>query len=233
MGIQTMHARTLLMFLILMPTYFCFLAEDATAALACYNCHGTNSTRDIRPEDALFRNTSSGGFQGNHRTHVGEGAEAAACSKCHPGSTAYTSSHRDGMIKISANINMSPQNAVYKDTTSAFPQISINTLGTCTSINCHFEKITPQWGSAALTATGDSTSTGDCTVCHFAPPYNGKHEGKHRQYYGNGTIVCSKCHPDHRVEAKPFAQPPVPASVRSPFDLLQLPIPAGTTWAAR
>ncbi len=206
MGIIKMHAKSLIvMFLILLTANLFILTQEAEAALACYNCHGTNSTQDIRPVDAPSRSPSSGGFQGNHRTHMGEGAAAASCAKCHPGSAGYTSSHRDGLIKTSANINQSPQNAVYKDTTSAFPQSVAPNPGNCTNVNCHFGKITPQWGSPALTATGDQTSTGDCTLCHNAPPSDGKHGGKHSQYYGNGTIVCSKCHPNHRAETKPFA----------------------------
>jgi predicted CxxxxCH...CXXCH cytochrome family protein len=206
MGLLKMQTGSMgVVLLIMMTAAFTTMTEEATAALSCYNCHGTNSTRDIRPEDAPFRNPSTGGFQGNHRTHLGEGAQAASCSKCHPGSADYTSSHRDGMIKIAANINLSPQRAVYKGATSAFPQTAIPALGSCTTVNCHFEKITPQWGSAPFTDSGNQTATGDCTACHYAPPSNGKHEGKHRQYYGNGTVVCSKCHPDHPAEVKPFA----------------------------
>ncbi|HXC93864.1 MAG TPA: CxxxxCH/CxxCH domain-containing protein, partial [Geobacteraceae bacterium] len=206
MGIITMHAKSLIvMFLILLTANLFILTQEAEAALTCYNCHGTNSTQDIRPVDAPSRSPSSGGFQGNHQTHMGERAAAASCAKCHPGSAGYTSSHRDGLIKTSANINQSPQNAVYKGITSAFPQSTAPSPGSCTNVNCHFGKITPQWGSPALTATGDQTSTGDCTLCHSAPPSDGKHEGKHRQYYGNGTVICSKCHPNHPVEARPFA----------------------------
>ncbi|NVN98207.1 MAG: CxxxxCH/CxxCH domain-containing protein [Geobacteraceae bacterium] len=183
----------------------CTLREDAEAALTCYDCHGTKNSRDIRPEDASSRNPATGGISGNHRTHMGEGSDAAACSRCHPGSSGYTSSHRDGFIKLAPNINMSPQKAVYKDSTSAFPQTSTPSPGNCTNVNCHFEKMTPQWGSTPLSATGNQTSTGDCKTCHNAPPSDGKHEGKHSRYYGGGTFVCRRCHPDHPVESKPFA----------------------------
>lgn len=50
------------------------LFGDAEAALQCYDCHGTRSTLDLRPEDATHRNISSGGFRGNHRQHLGEGS---------------------------------------------------------------------------------------------------------------------------------------------------------------
>src|SRR6185369_10436045 len=201
MGIIKMHAKSLIvMFLILQTANFSILTQTAEATLACYNCHGTNSTHDIRPEDAASRSPSTGGFPGNHRTHMGETAAAASCAKCHPGSSDYTSSHRDGWIKLGANINQSLQNAVYKGSTSAFPQSTAPNHGNCTNVNCHFGKITPQWGSPPLSNAGNLTATGDCTICHNAPPSDGKHEGKHRKYYGNGTVVCSKCHPNHPVE---------------------------------
>lgn len=53
MGILNMRSKSVaVMFLILVPTCLCSLADKAEAALACYNCHGTKSTMDIRPEDA-------------------------------------------------------------------------------------------------------------------------------------------------------------------------------------
>ncbi len=206
MGILFVQAGSLgAMLLVLVASHLSPLTNEAHADLTCHGCHGTNSTRDIRPEDSSYRNPSSGGVRGNHRTHVGEAATAASCAKCHPGSSGYTSSHRDGLIKIAANINLSPQHAVYKGSTSAFPQTAVPSPGSCTDVNCHFGRSTPQWGSAPLSAAGDKTSTGDCTLCHHAPPSNGKHEGKHRQYYGEGTVVCSKCHPDHHIEPRPFS----------------------------
>src|SRR5262245_60034532 len=83
---------------LLLMAFICTSVKDAQAALACYDCHGTRSSGDIRPEDAAFRNPSGGGFQGNHRTHMGEAATPETCSKCHPGSTSYTPSHRNGLI---------------------------------------------------------------------------------------------------------------------------------------
>jgi len=61
----------------------------AEAALKCYGCHGSQITEDIRPLDDSFRNPSSGGFQGNHRTHLGMAAVQSSCAKCHPGSNSW------------------------------------------------------------------------------------------------------------------------------------------------
>ena len=206
MGISKVHPGSIgAMLLVLVTAHISPLTNEARAALACHSCHGTNSTQDMRPLDAATRNPATGGFPGNHRTHMGEGAAASACAKCHPGSTDYTSSHRDGWIKLAPNINQSPQPAVYKDATSAFRQTPEPSLGSCTNVNCHFGKSTPPWGSDPLANAGSATSTGDCTVCHQAPPSNGKHEGKHRDYFGGGTVVCRTCHPDHGTEAGPFA----------------------------
>src|SRR5919198_3477269 len=121
-----------------MLTLFMGLLEGAAmAALTCYDCHGTRATHDNRPEDAAFRNPSSGGFPGNHRTHAPAGSSPAACAVCHPGSTDYTPHHRDGRIRLSANINNSPLVATYSKGVF-FNQTSRPILGTCTNVNCHF-----------------------------------------------------------------------------------------------
>ncbi|HCE68020.1 MAG TPA: hypothetical protein DER40_11025 [Geobacter sp.] len=191
----------------------------AQASLPCYGCHGTSIPVDYRPLDASFRNPSSGGFPGNHRTHMDSAALPAACETCHSGSNSYSSSHRDGQIKISSRINGSPLTTLYKNTTSSWPQTAITTPGNCANVNCHFETATPSWGnSPALTG---------CATCHGAPPagtaasYSGGAAGshaKHDQYYpGNGN--CKKCHPDnatfaHAIDASKrdllisFAAPP-------------------------
>lgn len=168
------------------------------AAIQCYDCHGTRNPVDYRPLDDKFRNVTTGGFAGNHRTHMAAPGSSAACAKCHPGSDKYTSLHRDGLIKLSANINSSLVVALYKNTTSAFPQSVNPTLGTCSNVNCHFEATTPQWGSTSFSGTSD------CTKCHAAPPGDGSH-ATHDNYYGPGTTSCGKCHSDHAVESAPFA----------------------------
>ncbi|MDU0460467.1 MAG: CxxxxCH/CxxCH domain-containing protein [Geobacteraceae bacterium] len=176
------------------------LFGDVEAALLCYDCHGTKNTHDVRPEDSNFRNISTGGFQGNHRQHLGAGATASSCSKCHPGSSSYTSTHRDGRIKITGRINSSPLVTRYNNSTSAFPQTSTPSLSSCNSVNCHFEAATPVWGSSPA-------STG-CGSCHGSPPLDGSHPSvagsgkKHGDYFGTtGVGSCVKCHADNTTFA--------------------------------
>jgi predicted CxxxxCH...CXXCH cytochrome family protein len=174
------------------------------AALKCYDCHGTKITAtsgDIRPEDDTYRNISSGGFVGNHRSHVSIGAEPVSCDKCHPVSRNYSSAHRDGMIKISPNINQSRFITTYNNRTSAWPQTAAisNEAETnkCTNVNCHFEKETPKWGSNKSVLTCDS--------CHISPPSSGSHAKKHGDYYGTGSDSCAKCHENHVAAVNTFA----------------------------
>ncbi len=171
--------------------------SGAEGALQCYECHGTMQTSDYRPVDASSRTASSGGFKGNHRTHMGTGATPAACDACHASGSSmpstYTSGHSNGMIETAGNINMSPHpgTATYKKNgiiASSFPQTSAPNLGSCDNVNCHFESVTPVWGSSSL------TSPDDCGVCHGNPPATGNHPvagSKHAAYH------CSHCHPGH------------------------------------
>lgn len=165
----------------------------ADAAIACFECHGTCSPTDYRPVDASYRNASSGGFQGNHRTHMGSIAVPSTCAACHPGSDTYTSSHRDGRIKVSSHLNASPLTTAYKNSTSAFPQTATPALGSCANVNCHFEAVTPIWGSS-------SASTA-CNTCHGAPGASGAHN-KHDSYFSFASNGCVRCHPDYKTGLK-------------------------------
>lgn len=185
-----------------------FLAGAALAAtpgIQCYTCHGTASPVDYRPLDRSFRAISSGGIPGNHRTHLPAGAVPSSCERCHPGSSTYTSHHRDGSIKIAGRINDSPLVTTYRNVTSAFPQSATATPGSCRNVNCHFEAATPSWGAAPLAAPGQ------CNVCHGAPPADGNHPAatgpgkKHGDYYGTDAGSCGRCHADHRTDPAPFA----------------------------
>jgi predicted CxxxxCH...CXXCH cytochrome family protein len=176
-------------------------AGAAEAAIKCYDCHGTRSSQDYRPLDAPFRNITTGGFQGNHRNHMAFPGSQSSCAVCHPGSEGYTISHRDGKISLASKINGSPDTTTYANSTSSFQQTSNRTnqqLGRCSNVNCHFEKETPVWGSAAIPRN-------DCTVCHLSPPGDGSHGKKHGEYYGNDTNSCSRCHPDHTTEGNPVS----------------------------
>ncbi|NVN98044.1 MAG: CxxxxCH/CxxCH domain-containing protein [Geobacteraceae bacterium] len=161
------------------------------AAAQCYDCHGSKSGQDYRPLDDAFRNRSSGGFQGNHRTHLQSSARAADCAPCHPGSSGYNSSHRNGVIELSNRINSSPLAAGYRSGMTAIPQTTTPALGNCSNVNCHFESDTLTWGSLPL-------SRNSCSSCHQTPPTDGAHGKKHGLYYGTDQASCTKCHPDHQ-----------------------------------
>ncbi len=183
-----------LLFAIALSVIMLCMAGRAVASISCYQCHGWAAPPDYRPIDAPYRNITSGGFVGNHRTHMSAAAIPNSCTPCHPSSGSYNSSHRDGLITLSANINNSPLQTEYKNSTSAFPQTRFPVPGSCNSVNCHFEALTPTWGV-------DPASTG-CSSCHGAPPGDGNH-ARHDSYYGSGS--CSRCHIDHAAEPKPFA----------------------------
>jgi predicted CxxxxCH...CXXCH cytochrome family protein len=170
----------------------------ALAASTCIDCHG------MPPLDAAYRNISTGGFKGNHQTHQPAVATAANCAVCHSGSATYATDHLDGVIQLSANFNNSPVASTYSKGVF-FNQTSNPVLGSCATANCHFEKVTPIWGSAPLAAPAG------CSACHDNPPGDGSHPSlagsgkKHGDYYGTGVTSCLKCHSDHMAEAKPFA----------------------------
>ncbi len=183
-------------FALVLPVILLFGAGTASATIACYECHGSKVPPDYRPVDAPYRNITTGGFQGNHRTHLSPADTFNGCVRCHPGSDKYTSSHRDGKIKLAANINNSRLTARYRNSTSAFMQTPTPLLGTCTNVNCHFEQVTPIWGAAPLVYPGG------CAVCHGAPPSGGLtgaagSHAKHDLYYP-GAANCQACHgPSH------------------------------------
>lgn len=192
-----------LRFALVIPAILLYLAGMADAQLACHQCHGTDAPPDSRPLDATTRDTTTGGFRGNHRHHVTTATTQASCSTCHVGSSDYTSSHRNGLIKLAANINNSPLAALYKNITSAFPQTATPDLGTCTNVNCHFERETPTWGSARLSAPDG------CGTCHGAPPAGGDSgaagsHATHDGYYA-GAARCGQCHHDHLTGEPPFS----------------------------
>ncbi|KAF0220375.1 MAG: Cytochrome [Geobacteraceae bacterium] len=183
-------------------TFFFLLSPIPVLAMECYQCHGVTNPPDYRPVDSPYRNISSGGFQGNHRTHMVPAAGASSCSKCHQETAEYGPGHRNSLIEISLNINNSPLTAVYRNGSTAFPQRTTPRLGSCSNVNCHFERETPTWGGPAFTVP-DS-----CAQCHGSPPGGGDSgaagsHAKHDLYY-SGTAGCAKCHTDHRTDSPPF-----------------------------
>jgi len=184
-------------------TLFLLLLPVSSNAIECYQCHGGVNPPDYRPVDAPFRNISTGGFQGNHRTHMNPPASAAACEKCHPGAAAYGPEHRNSLIELAPNINASPVAATYRNGSTAFPQRTSPRLGSCGNVNCHFERQTPLWGGPAFTVPGS------CSQCHGSPPQGGASgligsHVTHNNYY-NGVSKCGLCHADNFAAVNPFA----------------------------
>ncbi|ACH39873.1 cytochrome c [Citrifermentans bemidjiense Bem] len=172
-------------------------AQQSQYPISCDECHR------MPPLDSPYRNPDTGGFTGNHETHNPPSiASKQSCEKCHAGSGSFLTSHRDGFINMTSNINSSahPLRSVYNKP-RFFNQTTLPTLQTCSNVNCHFETTTPAWGRAAY------SSPSDCDKCHQAAPSDGNHPvgaQKHAQYYGTTTSSCAKCHPDHTGEPAPF-----------------------------
>jgi predicted CxxxxCH...CXXCH cytochrome family protein len=193
------------------------VAAPATPSFAgsldCAGCHAAGPG-DIRPVDSLFRDKATGGFQGNHRNHMGGTVAPASCSICH-NNTAYQSNHRDGRIQLSARIGnysgslgsaryLTPRQYVTHNGAIFFNQTSVPARAGCTNVSCHFETLTPAWGTDTV-AAGFS-----CSSCHGNPPagipprYDGGAAGSHARH-ALLSIGCAKCHSDHAAEPKPFA----------------------------
>lgn len=194
----------------------------AQAAIQCYQCHGDNVS-DIRPIDATYRNITTGGFRGNHQTHMQQPLNVTtgpnACAHCHNNKN-YTQTHRTGAIKMSWKLKG------YSSTTAGtgrakynkagtwgagsgagsivfFNSTSIPVYQTCSKVSCHFETITPAWGQtttwASQKAAGNDTNN-TCQNCHSNASLSTAH-AKHLAAYGGATAVtpCAKCHSDYNA----------------------------------
>jgi predicted CxxxxCH...CXXCH cytochrome family protein len=163
--------------------------------LRCVDCH------TMPPQDSANggRLPVSGAVKGNHEVHADAGT--ASCVKCHGAEVlSYGPGHRDKVIRLQENINASAKQATYSRGVF-FNQTSVPPapLGSCSNVNCHFESVTPAWGSPKLSRVADAS----CGACHSAAPSTLAH-GAHLARYGSDLNVCAKCHPDHRG-AQPFA----------------------------
>ncbi len=170
---------------------------DPQYATTCSSCHG------MPPGDSSTRDPNTGSFQGNHSSHLPGAAtvnnNGSYCTPCH-NTTGYTKSHMTGQINIQANINNSPYPVTggqYKISGTAVTfknQTSVPALGTCSTVNCHFEAVTPQWGSA------DFNSKANCQACHNTSTDSVTH-AKHFNYYSTSSVgrvdACSRCHPNY------------------------------------
>jgi predicted CxxxxCH...CXXCH cytochrome family protein len=172
------HFKNRLMIGLLSLVTILVMAGQSFAAMTCSSCHG------MPPLDSAdgSRVPSSGAFKGDHQKHMGAVATAAACTKCH-GNSGYTNDHAaisGYMIQMKPFIN-SANNGTYSKT-APFAQSATPTLGSCSNVNCHFEKsggAAPVWG----------TTTGmDCNSCHA------KHIGTVAL---GAAITCSTCHPNY------------------------------------
>lgn len=175
---------------------FMFVA-DAEAAINCFDCHGTRSDVDYRPLDAAYRNMTTGGFRGNHRTHMNRNATPETCVRCHQGSENRQANHRDGKITLGTSINNSPESTVYGLYSAPRQQSPNQEALSCSNINCHFETPTGEWGSVKLASNA-------CDKCHKFPPEDGSHGKKHAEYYGVDSASCAKCHSDHTTDDDPL-----------------------------
>jgi len=185
------HFKTRLMILLLSLVAVTVMAGESFAATTCSSCHG------MPPLDSAdgMRQPATGAFKGNHQTHLGATATAAECSKCHANS-GYDNKHAATAgykIKTAANINSSPSTGTYSKGVF-FNQTSVPVMGSCSNVNCHFERNTtdrtpaPVWGtSPALT---------DCNTCHDTPRGASGSHAKHEAAYG-GTASCVQCHPNY------------------------------------
>ena len=181
-----------------------FSAALALAApqydLHCDDCH------TMPPLDSASgeREPATGAFKGNHQGHAD--SSVASCTRCHgAGVASYATGHRTKAIQVQGNINNSPSGAAYSRVGNpAFTnQTTLPQPGSCSNVNCHFEKTTLLWGSPRL------SSPADCGACHSSPPTagGGAASGSHGPHVAlfPGLTNCRKCHPDHSVEAAPFS----------------------------
>ncbi len=165
-------------------------------------CHGTTIRDGVRKANPHFGSQSSA-FPGNHSKHLPAVATPASCNICHTPVAATDFGHQNNVINMANSLkgySSATLRAKY-DKGVFFNQTSIPNLANarCSNTNCHFEKQTPIWGSAAYIAPTD------CNACHGAPPAGttavpagglaGSH-ARHNVYYA-GSTNCQKCHPDH------------------------------------
>lgn len=166
-------------------------AAAANKLASCSSCH------TYPPTDGASRNASDGVVVGSHSKHYA--ITGVTCATCHvvPATTDSTSfDHRNGNIEMQASI----KGGSYSKGAS-FPQANDLTgagLGTCSNVSCHYNQVTPQWGSGTTT----------CVSCHNNGagepwPNIGAHD-RHFAAFGvsgldptNSALVlswCSICH---------------------------------------
>jgi len=153
-------------------------------------CHG------LPPRDGARLGNSTPTSQtsqvgGNHVNHAT--ANQNSCDVCHIPVTPGDYGHQNNVIEMRYSLKGYSSASVRARYAKGafFNQTSIPVPSTCSSVNCHFERVTPTWGNA-IGAT-------PCSTCHDATPATFAHP-KHI-----AITVCATCHTDHTGEAKPYA----------------------------
>lgn len=154
-------------------------------------CHGMPPKDSAARKANLHFNSRSSAFPGNHQTHLPAVPDANACSICHKPVSSTDFGHQNNIIAMANSLkgySSATLRAKY-DKGVFFNQTSIPNLAnaTCSNVNCHFEKKTPVWGSAATATT--------CETCHGAliSPLTLAHP-KHIVDLGNAISACASCH---------------------------------------
>ncbi len=153
----------------------------------CHNSPPRDGTRKSNPH---FGSMSSA-FTGNHRTHLPAVPTATSCNICHTPVAPTNFGHQNNVINMAYSLkgySTATLRAKY-DKGVFFNQTSIPNLtnARCSNVNCHFEKQTPLWGTAAAGTT--------CETCHGAlvSPLTLAHT-KHIVALGNTISACAACH---------------------------------------
>jgi len=185
------HFKNRLMIVLLSLIAILVMAGQSFAATTCSSCHG------MPPLDSVdgSRQPSTGAFKGSHQKHVRTANDPAACTKCH-GNSGYTSDHSKtsgNMIQINSNINNSFSGAYSK--AAPFAQSATPVMGSCSNVNCHFEKNTTTRTPAPV--WGNTTPAVDCNFCHASTPATASHSKHLAAVAGGVAITCSTCHPNY------------------------------------
>lgn len=165
------------------------MAGQSYAATTCISCHG------MPPLDSVdgSRQPATGAFKGSHQQHMGANATPDECAKCH-GNSGYNNDHAvtsGYMIQIKSKINSATFGEYSKST--PFPQSAAPVLGSCSNVNCHFERNkadrtpAPVWGQPI---------TVNCNTCHATPRDTSGSHKKHEDALG-GLSSCVSCHPSY------------------------------------
>ncbi len=166
-------------------------AQAASVLNSCTTyCHGVSPRDGVRKGNPHFGSQSSA-FLGNHRTHLPAAATVASCNICHTPVAASDFGHQNNVISMSYSLKGYSSAALRAKYNKGvfFNQTSVPNLtnASCSNVNCHFEKLTPIWGSASTATT--------CETCHGAliAPLSLAHP-KHISALGNTIAACASCH---------------------------------------